>query len=431
MNNQLKKVLIVSYYWPPAGGSGVQRWLQFVKHLPEFGWTPIVFVPSNPIYPVLDPSLNDDIPPDIQVIKHPIIEPYRIANMISKRTKSIAKGHIQSPEKQNCIDKISLWIRGNLFIPDARVLWVRSSAKKIGKIIIKNNIQTIITTGPPHSVHLIGMRVKKKFGIHWIADFRDPWTSISYHESFYLSKLSRKKHERLELKVLSSSDHIITTSKSNAEEFRKKTTQPISTITNGFEPIKNRSYTLDNTFSIAHIGSLRMYQNPRVLWKCIKKIAYKNSVFKEKLLIKLIGEVSEDVIRELKNYNLLGNTKLFGYLSHSESRKYQFTSQLLLIISFPWEHTKGIIPAKIFEYLNAKRPIIALGVHGGELQQIIEQTQSGQFFSTNDEEGLTTFLEKSFDLYLNKNLISNPIGIEKFHRKNLTKSLAEILNSKF
>ena len=429
MNNQEKNVLIVSYYWPPAGGAGVQRWLKFVKYLPEFGWNPIVFVPKNPTYPVLDFSLNNDIPDCIQVVKHPIVEPYCLANFFSKKNKSIAKGHIQNKENQSWKDKISLLFRGNLFIPDARVLWVRSSAKRIRKMIEKKNIQAIITTGPPHSVHLIGMRVKKQCGIRWIADFRDPWTSISYHESLYLSKRSIRKHEQLELQILFSSDHIITTSKGDAKEFRKKTIQPISVITNGFEPIENNLYDLDDAFSIAHIGGLEMLRNPSILWKSLEKIYNKNPLFREKLRIKLIGEVSEGIIQELEKHNLLRNTKLFGYLHHSESRRHQFISQLLLISSFQSKQTRGIIPAKFFEYLNAKRPIIALGVDGSELQQIIEETQSGHFFTTEDEEKLISFLEASFGLYQNKNLYSEPINVDQFSRKKLTDSLAKLLDS--
>ena len=428
MNNQRKNVLIISYYWPPAGGSGVQRWLKFVKYLPEFGWNPIVFVPKNPTYPILDFSLNDDIPNDIQIVKHPIMEPYRLANILSKKNKSIAKGHIQNTEHQRLIDKISLWIRGNLFIPDARILWVSSATEKIHKIIEEKNIQTIITTGPPHSVHLIGKRIKKRHGIHWFADFRDPWTSISYHKSLYLSKRSIRKHRQLELQVLSSSDHIITTSKSNAEEFSKKTTRPISVITNGFEPTEKHSYDLDDSFSIAHIGGLEMLRNPKILWESLERISKKNSLFGQKLSIKLIGEVSQGVIKELEKHSLISNTELFGYLQHSESRKHQCISQLLLISSFPTKETKGIIPAKFFEYLNAKRPIIALGAQGSELQYMIEKTKSGCFFAQEDRQGVTSFLEKSFDLYLNNNLHSQPINVEEFHRKRLTQSLAKLLD---
>ena len=231
----MKKVLIITYYWSPAGGPGVQRWLKFVKYLRNFGIEPIVYIPENPTYPIIDKNIGDDLPKNITILKKKIIEPYSLASLFSKeKTKKISSGII--PSKQlNWIDKLLLWVRGNVFIPDARVLWVKPSVKYLEKYIIENQIDTIITTAPPHSVHLIGKELKKRLNIRWIADFRDPWTNIGYHSELRLTKSSAKKHSDLEKSVLQSADTIIVTSPSTKKEFQSKTEQPIVLMMNYFK----------------------------------------------------------------------------------------------------------------------------------------------------------------------------------------------------
>ncbi|MGB5668372.1 MAG: glycosyl transferase family 1, partial [Maribacter sp.] len=197
----MQKILIITYYWPPAGGPGVQRWLKFVKYLPEFGIEPVVYIPENPTYPIIDDSFTLDIPKGIKIYKHPIREPYHIARIFSgKKAKRISSGIIKA-KNQSVLEKIMLWVRGNFFIPDARINWVKPSVKFLTNIIEIENIDTIITTGPPHSVHLIGHGLKELLGIKWIADFRDPWTSIGYHKKLKLTKNSQRKHRELEHRV--------------------------------------------------------------------------------------------------------------------------------------------------------------------------------------------------------------------------------------
>ncbi len=198
----MKKVLIITYYWPPAGGPGVQRWLKFVKYLPDFDIEPIVYIPENPTYPLLDEKLVADVPQNVTILKNKIIEPYAWASVFSKKnTKKISSGIIPNQRKQSFVQKMMLWVRGNLFIPDARVLWVKPSVKYLSKYIQENNIDTVITTGPPHSLHLIGLQLKEKLNVKWIADFRDPWTTIGYHKALKLTEASAKKHKDMEKKV--------------------------------------------------------------------------------------------------------------------------------------------------------------------------------------------------------------------------------------
>jgi hypothetical protein len=195
--------------------------------LPDYGFQPIVYVPENPTYPIIDDELVADISSEAIVLKHKIFEPYQVATFFSKnKTKNISAGIIPNQKKQTFIVKFLLWIRGNIFIPDARFLWVKPSVKFLQDYIIANNIQTIITSGPPHSLHLIGLQLQQDLNIRWIADFRDPWTTIGYHKQLKLSSFAEKKHKKLEHQVLNAADAIIVTSKSTKIEFEKITVKP-------------------------------------------------------------------------------------------------------------------------------------------------------------------------------------------------------------
>ena len=258
-----KKVLIITYYWPPAGGPGVQRWLKFIKYLPDFNIEPIVYIPKNPNYPIIDASLVADIPKNLTIIKQPIVEPYKLASKISKgQSTTISKGIIPDKKKQNVIERLMLFVRGNFFIPDARKKWVKPSVNYLSTYIRDYGIETIITTGPPHSLHLIGEQLKSRFDIKWIADFRDPWTTIGYHKKLKLTPMARKRHRFLESKVLNAADKIVVTSNNTKQNFLSLTEKPIEVITNGYdyEPVGN--VELDAKFSLAHIGSLLSDRNP-------------------------------------------------------------------------------------------------------------------------------------------------------------------------
>ena len=221
----MKKVLIVTYYFPPAGGPGVQRWLKFVKYLPDFQFEPIVYVPQNPTYPIVDEGLLAEVSDQLTLLKQPIWEPYGMASLFSKnKINNISAGIIPSNKKQSFIEKIALFVRGNLFIPDARMFWVNPSVKFLREYCQSNQIDTIITTGPPHSLHLIGLALQQQLSIKWVADFRDPWTTIGYHKALKLLPWAQRKHKRLEQQVLQAADAIIVTSATTKTEFESITT---------------------------------------------------------------------------------------------------------------------------------------------------------------------------------------------------------------
>ncbi len=424
----MKKVLIITYYWPPAGGPGVQRWLKFVKYLPEFNIDPVVYIPENPNYPLVDESLISEVSDGITILKQPIKEPYKLARFFSKKSsKTISKGIISDYKRQSVIEKFMLYIRGNFFIPDARIGWVKHSVTRLVHYISENNIDTIITTGPPHSLHLIGLQLKERTGVKWLADFRDPWTTIGYHKQLKLTNASKEKHLALEKQVLNTADQVIVTSYMTKSGFQKITNQPIEVITNGYDYEPVVEFKLDSKFSIAHIGSLLSKRNPEILWKVLYDITKEHDDFSKDLKLNFIGAVSENVLESIGNNGLSDYIDKVGYVSHKEAIEFQKKSQILLLIEIDSEDTKCIIPGKLFEYMVSNRPIIAIGPKDSDVEKIIKQTNTGVYFNYNDYELLKTTILDYYNAFQNKNLQSHPIGLQKYSRKQLTQQLAELI----
>jgi glycosyltransferase involved in cell wall biosynthesis len=424
-----KKLLIITYYWPPAGGPGVQRWLKFVKYLPEFNIQPIVYIPENPTYPIVDNGLESEVSDKAIILKNKIFEPYGLASFFGKnKTKKISSGIIPNQKKQSVLEKTLLWIRGNLFIPDARFLWVKPSVKYLKKYILENNIDTIVTSGPPHSLHLIGLQLKKDLNIKWFADFRDPWTTIGYHKALKLSSYAEKKHKALEKEVLNSADTIIVTSKTTNTEFQAITTKPIEVITNGYDIEKIEKQPLDEKFTLAHIGSFLSERNPTILWQALQELLTENTDFKNDFQLKLIGAVSQEVLDTITEFKLNDYVQKLGYVSHQEAVENQRKSQVLLLIEINSEETKSIIPGKLFEYMISERPIIAIGPEGSDFAEIITTTNTGVFFTYDEKEKLKALLLTYYQEYQNQNLKVHAVGLQQYSRKSLTQQLVQILN---
>ena len=429
MNLEPKKILIITYYWPPAGGPGVQRWLKFVKYLPDFGIQPIVYVPENPTYPIVDEKLVKEVSDKAIILKHTIFEPYQLASLFSKnKTKKISSGIIPNQKKQSFLDKTFLWIRGNLFIPDARVFWVKPSVAFLEKYIVENTIDTIVTSGPPHSLHLIGLELKQKLNLKWFADFRDPWTTIGYHKSLRLSRFAAKKHKTLERQVLNTADTIIVTSKTTKTEFEAITSKPISVITNGYDTEEVGKQTLDLKFSLAHIGSFLSERNPLILWESLVELITEIPDFKSHLEIKLIGAVSQEVLETIQQFGLNVYLNNLGYVSHVEAIAHQRKSQVLLLVEINSVDTKSIIPGKLFEYMVSNRPIIAIGPKDSDFAEIITNTNTGVFFDYSEKLKLKRVILDFYNQFLEGKLQSNGVGLQNYSRRNLTRNLVELLN---
>jgi len=419
------KVLIITYYWVPAGGSGVQRWLKFVKYLRDFGIEPIVFTVENPNYPITDSSLANEIPNNISVVKNPIWEPNHLLSIFKKEKTKTSAGFLNPNPR--IIEKSLQYIRANYFIPDARMFWIQPSVKKLKQYLSSHKIDAIISTGPPHSMHLIGLHLKKELGIKWIADFRDPWTDIDYFHQLPLTQRAKEKHLTLEKEVLKQADATIVVGKTMKRNYLKFTDN-IHVITNGFdtESTNEKRSTPSKNFTLTHIGLMNADRNPKMLWEVLNELSTEITEFDNDLEIKLIGSIADEVTKNIQAY-AFKNTTHISYVPHSEVKKHQQEAQVLLLAVNNVPSAKGIITGKIFEYLQAKRPILAIGPEEGDLAEILLRTNAGTIVDFNNKSKLKEVILHLYQQYKNNNNEVNSKHIQKYHRKELTQQLANLI----
>lgn len=422
------KVLILTYYWPPAGGSGVQRWLKFVKYLQHYGITPVVYTVDNPDFSILDSGLEKEIPEGIEILKQPIWEPYKLASVFSRGySENTNAGFLK--RKESLFGKISTYIRANYFIPDARMFWIKPSINYLDLYLKENPVDLIISSGPPHSLHNIAFELKKRTGVKWISDFRDPWTDIDYFHQLPLTKNAKRKHFKMEKEVLSNSDAVIVVGKTMRENYLGHNKNTF-VITNGFDVASTeQEVLLDAKFSITHIGMMNEDRNPLVLWEALAQLATEIKGFSTNLEVQLIGKLDPSVLNSIEKQGLKENTKIMSYLAHDKVYEYQKKSQLLLLAINNVPSAKGIITGKIFEYLIAKRPILAIGPTNGDLAEILYETNCGSVVDFNDITTLKETLKGAYDKYLNNSLTVSAKNIYKYHRKELTKELANLIKN--
>ena len=421
----MKKVLIITYYWPPTGGSGVQRWLKFSKYLPENGWKPYIFTPDSPAFDVKDEDLLSDINEETEVWKTPIWEPYSLKDKLFGKSESSNAGVIQN--KYSIKNKIMNWVRGNLFIPDPKVFWVKPSIKLLNKKIKEVGITHVVSTGPPHSMHLIALGLKKQNpDLKWVADFRDPWTELDLLNDFHLTKKSRRIYRKLEQEVLSISDVCLTVSETWVESFKVLGSRNVKLITNGFDEddfaVKEKE---NDKFIIGHFGLLNHLRNPKNLWKILHDLCDQNPDFNEKLEIRLSGNIDTEVLQNITQYfHLKNKVKVLGYLSHKEVLREYNESSVLLLLLFNSESGIGNYPGKIFEYFAAKRPILGFGPKESDTQKLMEKTKSGIYHDYTD----VNLKESIISLFENKEEFINSDKFNNFTRKKLTQQLSDLLD---
>jgi len=428
----MKKVLIITYYWIPSGGAGVQRWVKFAKYLRQYGWEPIIYTPKNPEYPSIDHSFEKDIPADITVLKTPIWEPYNVyRNLTGKKNQAINAGFISENKKQGWKDKLSIWIRGNFLIPDPRRFWIKPSVRFLSDYLKENPVDAVITTGPPHSMHLIGMGLKKNFpSLPWVADFRDPWTNIDFYKDLNLTWLADKIHHKLEREVIQNADTVLVVSRGMEEEFALMKPKKLQVITNGYDEsdVQVGTLALDGRFSISHIGTLNAARNPRIVWKVLSEICAVNVDFKKDLQIQLVGKVDFSVLEDIQSYGLQEQLLKIDYLSHSEAIAKQNSSQVLMLLINQSGNAKGILTGKFFEYLAAKRPILAVGPTDGDAAVVLNETGAGVIVDFADEQETKTAILNYYNQYKKGTLSVQSESVERFSRRSLTGELAGLLD---
>jgi glycosyltransferase involved in cell wall biosynthesis len=433
----MKKVLIITYYWPPSGGAGVQRWLKFVKYLRNFGWEPVVYTPENPEAPALDDSLLKDIPKDVTIIKRPIWEPYSLYKSFigQKKGEKINAGFLTEKKKPGLAEKISVWIRGNWFIPDARRFWIKPSVSFLSEYLTKNPVDAMVSTGPPHSMHLIALELKRKLKLPWLADFRDPWTNIDFYDKLMLTQSSDQKHKELEREVLKNADIVLAVGWHMAEGFKKIVDRKYEVITNGYDE-DDFSASVPallpqelGAFSISHIGAMNADRNPKMLWAALSELLASNDQFKKDLKINFIGKTDYSVMNDLNKFQLTPYVTKTEYLPHNKTTEAMQASQVLLLALNNTPNTLGVISGKLFEYIASKRPIFAIGKEKGDAARIIKETGSGTICDFEDKERMKSEISLMYELFRNNKLVNTATNAASYSRKAQTEKLAELLNA--
>ena len=428
----MPRALIITYYWPPAGGGGVQRWLKFSKFMREYSWEPVIFTPENPELAGFDESLIREVPTDLEVLKVPIWEPFDLYKKILGKGKGekIQPGFLQESGTNTFLQRLSVWIRGNLFIPDAKRFWIKPSVKFLLDYLDKNEIDVIISTGPPHTNHLIARAIKRKLDIRWLADFRDPWTNIDYYEKLKLTKRSNRIHQKMERSVFTEADEVVTVSWSWAIDFQSRTGILPKVITNGYdeEDFKDQNVEMANQkLTITHIGSLNADRNPHSLWKAMAELN-EDGKLNGDVVIELIGPTDVTVFESVRGQGLDGMVKHIANMPHREVITKLCASEILLLPLNDTPNIDGVIPGKLYEYLASKRPILAIGKTSGDSAKILEECQAGKIFDFNDVEGLKNYLVSALQQHKKGGLPATSMAPEKYSRKQLTTELCRILD---
>lgn len=431
-----KKVLVITYYWPPSGGVAVQRWLKFSKYLRDFNWEPVIYTVSNGEFAEVDNSLFSEIPENIKVLKHKIWEPYSVYKLFTGKTisKRINRNTIQTGKSLSFSERISIWIRGNLFIPDTRFLWIKPSIAFLRNELKKNKYEAIISTGPPHSNHLIALQLAKLTKLPWLADFRDPWTTMDYFKDLKLTRWAYNKHHKLELAVLKNATVVVVVGSLMKQEFDKKGAKRVEIISNGFDEFdfnfnSPKPTVLDSDFTLVHVGSFLKRRNPYSLWKVISLLKKEQHPMADKIKIKLVGRVEQSILDSIDEFGLKPNLIQVDYVPHNKVVEYLKSAQILLLPIDDFEGAKWVLTGKLFEYLASSRPVLCIGPKEGDAAKVLAETGLGDTFEFDDLAGLRIYLINQFERYKKNTLfIEKNTSINKYSRRGLTERLAALLN---
>lgn len=434
----MKRVLIISYYWPPTGGSGVQRWVKFAKYLPAEGWQPVIYTPENPEQLAVDTSLEKEIPAEVEVLKTHITEPYELYKKFLKKSGHSSEAVEVNPvnaQNKSFAQKAAMWVRGNFFRPDPRCLWIRPSVKFLKEYLKEHPVDLIVSTGPPQSMHLIGRRLARETGLPWIADFRDPWTKIFYFKHLSMTRATERWHRKMEKKVLDEASVVVAVSPLVQQEFQSMTQTPVELITNGFDECdfdRNRCLEADGgpdkDFVITHTGLFAADGNPTTLWKVLGEKCMKNEAFRKALRIKLVGKTDEAILESIRSEGLGEVLTDMGYQPHNVAVQEQRNASLLILPLRKEPEYKAVLPGKLFEYLASWRPVLGIGQPDGAMSMVLNSTKTGIVLDWEDKSSLDRFIELCWQNHLKGELTVEDADISQFTRRNLTRRMAELFD---
>lgn len=411
------------------------RWAKMSKYISRFGWEPVIYTPSNGETGMYDESLLKEIPSHIEIVRTPIWEPYDLYKTFLGRSKKdkVYSGFINEKKKASLAQQISVFIRGNFFIPDARMFWIQPSVQFLKEYLKEHPVDAIVSTGPPHSMHLIAEKIHDLTGIPWVADFRDPWTNIDFYRDLQLTSWADKKHHRMELKVLKNASKIVTVTWRSRDEFKALCGRnDIEVVPNGFDEADFPTIEpgqLDQEFSFIHVGSMNKDRNPIAFWQAIKNAIQQLPEIRQDLKIRLVGPVDFSVREAVKDFSLGDVTEFIEYVPHTEAVKLQQQSQVVLLVINNSPNSRTIIPGKLFEYLGSGRPLLVIGPIESDSAKVIGMTKGGVVHEHDDIAGLTSRIIEYYQLFKSGALKGKAEGLQQFTRENLAREFAKVLES--
>jgi glycosyltransferase involved in cell wall biosynthesis len=431
-----KKILVITYYWPPSGGAGVQRILKFVKYLPQFDIEPVVLTidEKSAFYPATDESLRNEIPKGIKVYRTRSFEPLKIlSSFVGKR--NIPQSGFSNRSHKGIFHTLLRFIRGNFFIPDARVGWVKHAYRAACRIIEEEKIDTVLISSPPHSTQLVGLKLKNKYKyLKWIADLRDPWTDIYYYKEMLHTQWAKSKDSKLEKEVVERADEIIVVSKPIEETFRSKATAKLENtfhvIPNGYdeEDFTGAVQEMDDAFVITYAGTIADTYNPQIFFECLRKL--KATFPGMKLKLRFVGGRTENIVAIIKANELEPELELISHVSHEQAIRFMRSTNALLLVIPDVPGSKGILTGKLFEYLAARKPIINIGPADGEAAEIISECRAGRTFERNEQEAIVNYLYELVRQWnQNQHADIDDNSINKYSRRSQTEQLAAIIRN--
>ena len=416
----------------------MQRWVKFAKYLPSEGWQPVIYTPENPEQLAIDESLAAEIPAEVEVIKTRIVEPYEIYKKLLRRSghsKEAVEVNPVNAQNKSFLQKVAMWVRGNLFRPDPRCMWIGPSVRFLKKYLKEHPVDLIVSTGPPQSMHLIGRRLALETGLPWIADFRDPWTKIFYFKHLSMTPSTERWHKKMEKKVLDDASVVVAVSPLVQQELQAMTSTRVELITNGFdecdfaaEPCHKAEGGSDNEFCVTHTGLFAADGNPTVLWEVLAEKCASDNAFRKALKIKLIGKTDDSILTALNEAGLSECVKNIGYLPHSEAVEQQRNASLLILPLRKEPEYKAVLPGKLFEYLASRRPVLGIGQKDGAMAIILNETKTGVVLDWEDREAIACHIDSCWEKHLAGKLVTDGADISQFTRRSLTNRMAQLFD---
>ncbi|WP_420458081.1 glycosyltransferase [Neolewinella sp.] len=431
----LKRVLIISYYWPPSGGIAVLRCLKFAKYLRQYGWEPVVFTARNAHYPTIDHSNDVDIPAGIEIIRHPIWEPYGwYKKFLGKPPEeNVNNVFYTSEEDGGWKHRLAVWVRSNFFIPDARAFWIRGAVSRLLDYLQRHPVDAILSDGPPHSNTRIATLVSRQTGLPWLADFQDPWTQVDYYQLLHLTRWGRRRHERMEAEAFAQASLTTIVSPSWKAKLEEIGARNVRVLYWGYDPedFAGIERVPHKKFTLSHLGIMGYDRKPEVLFAAIQQLNQGEEGFASAFELRLYGQVDHRVRQQIEAYGLLEQTRFMGAVSRAEALQQTVNSHVLLLLLNQQENAAGRIPGKLFEYLAARRPMLNFGPADSDVARIIEGVGAGRTFAYTAAPALPAqTLREWYRNYRRGDEISQDSGaIDQYSHPELVKKLASWLDT--